>query len=111
MTSNGLCDGHGYCKYDKLLKQSYCYCNTGHYGSSCGSTSASANSATAGGSGSYDGHSVQLGLLITLLILTVGLLGVVGYMVFRITEFRKQQVDEYASLSGSGTEMVETVNF
>jgi len=65
-----------------------------------------------GGSGSYDGHSVQLGLLITLLILTVGLLGVVGYMVFRITEFRKQQVDEYATLSGgSGAEMVETVNF
>ena len=64
----------------------------------------------AGGMKKYDGHSVQLGLLITLLVLTVGLLVVVGYMVFRITNFRKQKLEEYTSLSGT-TEMVDTVNF
>ena len=111
VTPNGLCDGHGYCKYDKLLKQPYCYCNTGRYGSACSSTTNS-NNAMTGGIKKYDGHSVQLGLLITLLVVTIGLLAVVGYMVFRITDFRKKKLDEYnTSLSLGSTEMVDTVNF
>lgn len=105
ITSNGLCDSHGHCAYDPVAKASYCYCNEGHYGDSCSST-------TYSGSTTYDGFSVQLGLLVTLLIVALGLTGGVIYMAYQISEFRKQQIsNNYSSLPGGENEMVETVNF
>jgi hypothetical protein len=101
VTSAGLCSSHGYCKYDKSLKRAHCFCNQGYYGDSCSSTT---NPSSSSSSGSTDGHSTQVGLLITLLILALGLLGVVGFMVYRITLYRKEQA-EYSSLPG-GTELV-----
>jgi hypothetical protein len=29
ITSNGLCDSHGLCEFDKEAEESYCYCNEG----------------------------------------------------------------------------------
>lgn len=104
MTSNGLCNSHGHCAYDYTTKKSYCYCNEGYYGSSCSSTSS-------GSSAIYDGYSVQIGLLVTLLVLALGLTGAVIYMAFKIAEYRKDQINtNYKSLPGDH-EMVETVNF
>lgn len=103
VTGNGLCDSHGLCKYDKHAKQAYCYCNEGYSGSSC---------STKSGSESYDGFSVQLGLLITLLIVVIVLAGGMVYLALKIAEFRKQQISShYKTLPGGENELVETVNF
>jgi len=105
ITNNGLCDSHGHCAFDTVKKQSYCYCNEGYSGGSC-SSKASSTSTT------YDGFSVQLGLLITLLLLALGLTGGIGYLVFQISEFKKHQIsNNYNTLSGGEAELVETVNF
>lgn len=104
MTGNGLCNSHGLCKYDKKAKQAYCYCNEGYSGSSCSTKSS--------GSEAYDGFSVQLGLLITLLIVVIVLAGGMVYLAIKIAEFRKQQINShYRTLSGGESELVETVNF
>lgn len=97
VTKNGLCNSHGHCAFDTVNKKSYCYCNAGYGGSSCKKQE---------GSGDYDGYGVQMGLLVTLLIVTVGLVVVIGGLIHRITQLRKQQVDNYNTLSRS-SEMVE----
>mmetsp|Transcript_6215 Transcript_6215/g.9371 ORF Transcript_6215/g.9371 Transcript_6215/m.9371 type:complete len:297 (-) Transcript_6215:143-1033(-) len=96
ITKNGLCNSHGHCAYDSVNKKSYCYCNAGYSGSSCTSSGSDDES--------YNGFAVQLALLITLLIITVVLVGVIGYMIYKITDLRKQQADDYSLLS-SGAEM------
>jgi len=104
ITKNGLCDSHGLCKYDKTAKQAYCYCNDGYSGSSCSTYSS--------GSESYDGFSVQLGLLITLLIVVIALAGGMVYLAIKIGDFRKQQISShYRNLPGGESELVETVSF
>lgn len=104
ITSNGLCNSHGHCAYDSKAKQSYCYCNEGWYGSACDTKDS--------GVTMYDGFSVQLGLLITLLVVALALTGGMIYLSLKIGEFRKQQIEShYKSLPGGENEMVETVNF
>jgi hypothetical protein len=108
VTSNGLCDSHGHCAYDTANKKPYCYCNTGYYGSSCSSTSYSSTS-------TYDGFSVELGLLITLLIIALLLTSGVVFMAWRIhvTKTSVNSSSLYSSLPGgpNSHEMTETVNF
>jgi hypothetical protein len=48
--------------------------------------------------------------MITLLIVAFLLIGVVAFMVYKITAYRKEANESYSMLSG-GTEMVETVHF
>jgi len=110
ITSNGLCNSHGHCSYDVNLKQPYCFCNAGWYGNDCSSTQAPTVPA------SYDGHAVQVGLLIALLVIVLVLIAVVGGIAYKIIEFRKAQAaSEYASLPGrsghEGTGGIETVTF
>jgi uncharacterized membrane protein AbrB (regulator of aidB expression) len=51
-------------------------------------------------------------LLVILMIVAILLVGGVGYLVWRITEMRKEHTsDMYSALPGNGTEMVETVHF
>lgn len=105
VTGNGLCDSHGHCAFDKKAKKPYCYCNEGYSGSAC---SHKGSSSKAG----YDGQSVQIGLLVTLLLVALGLTGGVIYMAYEVQEFRKQQISShYNTLPGGDREMVETVNF
>lgn len=109
ITSGGLCNSHGHCAYDPKRRQPYCYCNEGWGGDSCSEAYSSSGSSS---STSYDGYSVQIGLLVTLLLLALGLTGGVIYLAFEVAEFRKHQTSSYYSaLSGGENEMVETVNF
>eukprot|EP00981_Chlorochromonas_danica_P010377 scaffold3161_cov247-Ochromonas_danica.AAC.12 len=104
VTSSGLCSSHGHCAYDRKKQKAYCYCNDGYSGSDCSTKTSSSQS--------YDGFSVQLGLLITLLVIALGLTGGVVYLSLRIAEFRKHQIaSHYSSLPGGESEMVETVTF
>lgn len=106
VTDKGLCSSHGICKYDTSLKKPYCYCNTGHYGDDCSSSSAPK-------SASYDGFSVQLGLLITLLLVAIALVGAVGFMVYKIYLYRKETIGEDYSMlpSMGGEDGIEAVQF
>ena len=82
ITSSGLCNSHGHCAYDKVSRSAYCYCNEGYSGDDCTILGVSPTSK------GYDGYSVQIGLLITLLVITILLTGVVAFVIFRITELR-----------------------
>jgi hypothetical protein len=102
ITSNGLCNSHGHCSYDTNAKKPYCYCNHGWYGVSCSDNKPSH---------SYTGFSVQVGLLIVLLIVAIVLVVVVGYMVHKIIEYRREkliysQLTTHSSMhDGGGLEM------
>ena len=98
VTSHGLCNSHGHCAFDESQKKSYCFCNKGYSGESCTKDSEEAET-------TYDGYSVQITLLVVLLLVTVALIGVTGYMIRKITLFRQEQADDYYSLSQEGTEM------
>jgi hypothetical protein len=105
VTSNGLCNSHGHCAWDKVNRQAYCYCNDGYYGSSCESREDMIQQWRKQHH-SYNGFSVELGLLVTLLVIAFILIGVVGYMVYRITEDRKAKAS-YEAISASTHHGVE----
>mmetsp|Transcript_21421 Transcript_21421/g.31021 ORF Transcript_21421/g.31021 Transcript_21421/m.31021 type:complete len:303 (+) Transcript_21421:130-1038(+) len=100
ITKHGLCNSHGHCAFDSKSKKAYCYCNSGYSGSSCSDKDSS------GSSDSYDGLGVQIGLLVTLLVITIALTGIVSFMIYRVTMLRKEKLLEnapqYSSLSGDG---------
>lgn len=103
MTKHGLCNSHGHCAFDKINKESYCYCNAGYKGDSCSDRDDNS---------SYDGFSVQLGLLITLLVITTVLVGIVGVMIYRIFTYRKEQEEAvYSALTTSSMEMSDRSHF
>lgn len=114
VTANGLCNSHGHCAYDVKGQTPYCYCNEGYYGADCSSTTNSKSSAAQ----SSDGHSLQVGLLVTLLIVMLLMVGAVGFMAYKISQYRKEtsvynllsSTSTHGDMSGS-MEMVETVNF
>jgi hypothetical protein len=81
ITDGGLCNSHGRCMFDSHQKTAYCYCNEGWYGTAC-------DSKTKPPSTAYDGYSVQLGFLITLVFVTIALVVLVAFMVMRINYYR-----------------------
>ena len=89
-----MCNGHGHCAFDPITKTPHCYCNNGYSGDDCAGHSSSS-------SDSYDGLGVQIGLLSGLLVVALILVGIVGYLAYRVSEFRKMQ--QYSQLMSSGT--------
>jgi len=83
-----LCSNHGHCGYDQVRKTSYCYCNAGYYGGGCGSTT-DPNA----GSGVFDGHSVQVFLLVILLVIVAILIYSVAKMAQRLKQARNEAVN------------------
>jgi hypothetical protein len=92
ITDKGLCNGHGHCYYDVALKQPYCYCNTGYSGTSCSQKTSSTEG--------YSHLHAEVAIMIFLLIIAVVLVGFVGFLAYRVTEFRKQQA--YSHLPRGG---------
>jgi hypothetical protein len=80
VTDKGLCNNHGYCGWDPKSKSAYCLCNEGYSGDDC---------TVGGGSSEYDGYSVQVGLLVTLMVVTLCLVGVIGVMIYRIKSYSR----------------------
>jgi hypothetical protein len=108
ITKHGLCNSHGHCAYDKISRQAYCYCNEGYGGSSCSEQESSE---------SYDGLTVQIILLVTLLLITIALGGVIAFMIYRVTALRKERLlensAEYSVLPGGDkqTELTGSARF
>lgn len=98
ITSEGLCNSHGHCHYDEKLKTAYCYCNEGYSGAACSNKASS--------SSGYDGKSVQIGLMSTLLVITIGLTATISWLIYQVTVLRREKLLEgggsYSSLSGGG---------
>ena len=94
VTSNGLCNSHGHCAYDTKAKKPYCYCNEGYSGSACDQ-----GESLLAGSGPQLSvqYRVQVGLLVALTIVAILLISVVGFMVYKVGEFRKQHAHDYYS--------------
>jgi hypothetical protein len=99
VTAGGLCSSHGHCAFDQSSRSSYCYCNEGFTGAGCDQKAAKEES--------YDGYSVQLGLLIVLVIAAVGLIGGTVLMVQRVQQYRREQAAEYYSLPHRSQEMID----
>jgi hypothetical protein len=94
VTGNGLCNSHGHCAFDSASKAPHCFCNSGYMGSACDKVDTTVTES---------GLGVQIGLMVTLLIVCLILVGFVAYLAYQITEFRKAQA---MSSSFSGTEMM-----
>lgn len=77
-TSNGMCDNHGHCGFDHMLKASYCYCNEGHYGDAC------ENHTDLDKQSTWTAHSMQIGFILTLIVVTLFLVWVVVSMKAKI---------------------------
>jgi len=111
VTDNGLCNSHGHCAYDSNKKTPYCYCNDGWYGADCSSTTAPKPAATS----AFDGRSVQIGLMVTLLVVMLAMIGALVFMSWKVQQYRKDAhfnaIATASTHGGDGMEMVDTVNF
>lgn len=86
VTKNGLCNSHGHCSFDKNLKAPYCYCNEGYSGSDCADSSSS--------SSSFDGNALQSQMLKALVVITILLVAVISFMIYKVIALRKEQAEE-----------------
>jgi hypothetical protein len=84
-----LCNGKGHCEFDTGKKISHCFCNQGWEGEACETQSRK---------GSYSTTSVAL--LSTLLVISIGLVGVIAYLVKQVRAYR-QDAANYMSLQSS----------
>jgi hypothetical protein len=75
--SAAVCNNHGFCEFDNVLKTSKCFCNDGYGGSDC-----SAPTQPTGG------LSTVGGLLIAVCLFLFGTLGFLVYLWFRIRTLR-----------------------
>jgi predicted Na+-dependent transporter len=75
----------------------------GYGGASCLKSSSSEG-------GTSVAYSFQVGLMVVLLVSALVLTGVVGYLGFRITEFRKEQQTSFSSAYTGQTDGTEMVN-
>jgi len=103
VTKNGLCNSHGHCAYDPINRNAYCYCNSGYSGAGCDHHG--------GSSSSYTGYDAQVALMVVLLIISLGLTGVIIFMVYKVTLLRREKMEEnsYHSLP-DGTELTKSRN-
>ena len=75
--SAAVCNNHGFCEFDNVLKTSKCFCNDGYVGSDCSAPSQPAS-----------GLSTVGGMLIAVCIFLLGTLGFLVYLWFRIRTLR-----------------------
>jgi len=71
-----LCAGHGICGWDKSNNKAKCFCDDGYGGNDCNSSASSGTSETV------------VGLLVILLLVTIGLAGVVVFMYKQVRAYR-----------------------
>ena len=81
-TKEGLCNSHGHCAWDPTNEKPHCYCNVGYGGDDC---TKKVSLESEGG----DGYGFQVGLLVVLLFITFLLLGILGFMVKKVYDYRR----------------------
>lgn len=68
------CGGHGHCAYDHTNKRARCFCNTGKGGKACTENIQEQQAV----------NGVMMGLLVTVLIFTLLLAGVLAFLIYKI---------------------------
>ena len=66
--------GHGHCAYDHTNKRARCFCNTGKGGKACTENIQEQQAV----------NGVMMGLLVTVLIFTLLLAGVLAFLIYKI---------------------------
>lgn len=89
-----LCSAHGHCAFDPVRNKPRCFCNRGWGGESCG-RKGKASSRTSGRP-----TDVQIGLLVPLILISLGLVGTMLYMVKQVMKYRVEAGASYATLAG-----------
>jgi len=83
-----LCAGHGLCGWDQSNKKAKCFCDDGYTGTDCSKKGSSTSSS--GG---------VKGLVILLLLLTMGLIGVIVFMAKQVRAYRNDATN-YMQIRG-----------
>jgi hypothetical protein len=89
-----LCGGHGVCAYDKTNARPKCFCDTGFAGADC---------ATADSGASLTSSGTVIGLLVTVFLLSLVLIGVLVFLVRQIRAYRKDATNYMAIRGGELT--------
>jgi len=84
-----LCGGEGVCRYDSSAGQPRCFCNDGREGSACTDKKGS-SSQTSG---------TEVALLVTMLLITLGLVGALFYVVKQVQGYRLEANQFYSMLN------------
>ena len=92
VSNRKLCGGNGHCAYDEDKAAARCFCNNGYGGTDC----TSGNSSSSGKNYS----PALLGLIITLFIIIVALIGSLWFMVGQLSAY-KEDLANYQVLKGS----------
>ena len=95
VSNRHLCGGQGHCAYDEDKGGARCFCNNGYTGSDC-ATTASSNS-------DKNYSPALLGLIITLFIIIVALIGSLLFMVKQMSAY-KEDLANYQVLKGAPDE-------
>eukprot|EP01036_Dinobryon_divergens_P032646 gene32646-42280_t len=90
-----LCGGNGLCAYDSDKSSARCFCNQGYSGSDCSSSDASQPTTT-----TLNYSPALLGLIITLFVIILLLIGSLVFMVRQISAY-KEDLANYQVLKGS----------
>lgn len=94
-----LCAGHGICGWDQSNEHAMCFCDSGWSGAVC---------SYEGEAGSSSGPSgTTVGLLVVLLLITMGLVGVVVFMARQVRAYRADAAN-YMQIRGQ--EMADQVS-
>jgi hypothetical protein len=94
-----LCNGHGYCGYDKSLGQARCFCDDGYDGLDCNGGSSTSSSSSLSSS-----SSTLTGLIVVMFVVSLGLVGAIFYMIQQIRAY-KQDSANYMALRGDDSEI------
>ena len=95
-----LCAGNGHCAYDYDKGAARCYCNHGYSGASCTTT----------GSSSSSNYSPALtGLIVTLFVIILALVGSIVYMYKQVSAY-KDDMAHYQVLRGDSEDETMSLN-
>mmetsp|Transcript_411 Transcript_411/g.471 ORF Transcript_411/g.471 Transcript_411/m.471 type:complete len:119 (+) Transcript_411:134-490(+) len=99
VSNRRLCGGNGHCAYDPDKSAARCFCNKGYSGSDCVVASTSTVTETT----TMNYSPALLGLIITLFVIILLLIGSLFYMVRQISAY-KEDLANYQVLKGSSEE-------
>jgi len=97
--NNRLCSTHGHCAFDPVRSKPRCFCNHGWGGDDCGHKVKTSKSSSSSGKPT----DVQIGLLVPLILISLGLVGTILYMMRQVMSYRVEAGASYASLAGEET--------
>uniref|UniRef100_A0A7S1TRT5 EGF-like domain-containing protein n=1 Tax=Phaeomonas parva TaxID=124430 RepID=A0A7S1TRT5_9STRA len=95
-----LCSNHGHCAWDSVRGAPHCFCNQGYEGVDC------SEKAQASGGETTRPTDAQIGLLVPLVLISLGLVVALGFMLRKVRGYRVEAL-QYAELAGGDDEGID----